>query len=95
MMPIRDMDHGLDMPDIVLDVATAVWMDFKFGSVGLPSPTPCNITFSFFIPSGESDLFPINTAEPFGIQDRHYIAVQVGILVCSSVLCQLCHLRRF
>ena len=24
MMPIRDMDHGLDMPNVVLDVATAV-----------------------------------------------------------------------
>ena len=64
MMPIRDMDDGLDMPDFVLDVATAVWMDFKFSSVGLPAPTPCNITLSFFIPSGESGLFPINTTEP-------------------------------
>jgi len=63
MMPIRDMDPGLDMPDVVLDIATAVWMDFKFGSVDLPAPTPC-ITLSFFIPSGESGLFPINTTEP-------------------------------
>jgi len=64
MMPIRDVDRGLDMPDVVFDVAMAVWMDFKFNSVDLPAPTPCNITLSFLIPSGESGLFPINTTEP-------------------------------